>query len=101
MYHIDVQAIIFLYILLLNFQNGGGEALLNASKLTSVAIAKETALSGLTGLTPMGSKYGKTSQLKNKDLNEGMTNDRIQNYLNTLQPNGTSLIDGPLRFDFF
>ena len=79
--------------------------MLNASKLTSVAIAKETGISGLTGLTPMGSKYGKTSQLKNKDLNEGIsisaTNDRIQNYLNTLQPNGTSHIDGPLRLVCF
>jgi hypothetical protein len=72
--------------------------LLNASKLTSVAVAKET------GLTPLGvSKFGKSSMLKNKDLKDGMigvaatTNDRIQNYLNTLQPNGTSLIDGPLR----
>jgi hypothetical protein len=72
--------------------------LLNASKLTSVAVAKET------GLTPLGgSKFGKLSMLKNKDLKDGMigvaatTNDRIQNYLNTLQPNGTSLIDGPLR----
>ena len=75
--------------------------MLNASKLTSVAIAKEGGV-----LTPLGNKFGKPgSLLKNKDVSSisaaATTNDRIQNYLNTLQPNGTSsIIDGgPLRCD--
>ena len=80
--------------------------MLSASKLSTVAAGKEVIT------TPLGNKFGKPGQLKT-DLKDGIgigvgvsatsaaaaaaANDRVQNYLNTLQPNGTSLIDGPLR----
>ncbi len=64
------------------------------TKLSTVAVTKET--------TPIGNKMiGRSPVLKSgalpNDISENAANDRVQNYLNTLQPNGTSLIDGPLR----
>jgi len=69
---------------------------LNVTKLSSVAVIKET--------TPLGSKIiGRSPVLKSgtlpNDISENAANDRVQNYLNTLQTNGgTSLIDGTLRY---
>ena len=87
--------------------------MLSASKLSTVAAGKEVIT------TPLGNKFGKPGIVGvgvglKTDLKDGIgigvgvsatsaaaaaaANDRVQNYLNTLQPNGTSLIDGPLRY---
>jgi len=59
-------------------------------------MTKETSPLGNNGISK--SPVLKSSVLPANDISENAVNDRVQNYLNTLQPNGgTSFIDGTSR----